>query len=130
MTLRLLRGDVRLAFNDVTLQHHVTSVAGDGTITDLGAINSGEAASHVAQDAKTSAAGWDADSDELLLTATSRFVYVGVTEDTWVVINSLTANPTTDGLLLPGGQVYRLATSGQTKLHYKQDSAAGSVSIL
>jgi len=78
--------------------------------------------------AKTSGAGWDADSDEATIPANTLFLHVHVTEDTYLLANTSTDDPAT-ACVYEGGQTHVLPCWGQTKLHYKQVAAAATITM-
>jgi hypothetical protein len=73
---------------------------------------------------KTAGAGWDADSDELSIPASTAFVAVSADEPFYLSFNNSTADPAVDGVLYYGEQVYRIPCFEQYLMHYKRGGSS------
>ena len=103
-----------------------------GTIdADTGSILAGlhSPANQTAMGAVTATTSWDADTSEMSITANSHFVHVSLDEDTYIICNSLTADPSTDPAWYRGGDTHKIPCRGQTKLHYKSVTTGGDVTV-
>ncbi len=97
--------------------------------TDTGAILVTESTgnTHTPITAKAVGAAWDADGDEVEIPAGADSVLLISTTDVFIVINSLTTDPTIDGWFMPKYSPTKLPCRGCTKIHYKRVSADGTL---
>jgi hypothetical protein len=73
---------------------------------------------------KTAGSGWDADSDELSIPASTAFVAVSADETFYLAFNNSTDDPTVDGVLFQADQVYRIPCFQQSLMHYKRGGSS------
>lgn len=82
---------------------------------------------HTPITAKAVGAAWDADANEITIPSGTDSVLLISTTDVFIVINSLTADPTVDGWWMPKYSPTKLSCRGCTKIHYKRLTADGTL---
>lgn len=88
-----------------------------------------EASNHTGLGSKSVGATWDADSGEMEIPEGSESVLLISDTDTYIIINSLTADPATDGFFMPKYTPTKLGCRGCTKIHYKRVTADGTLYV-
>lgn len=85
-------------------------------------------ANQTALGTKTSTTGWD-NGTEFTLTANSHFVHVFCDQDTYIICDNSTGNPSTDPAIYRGGDTHKIPCRGQLYLHFKGVTTGGGVDV-
>ena len=80
---------------------------------------------------KTTTTSWD-NGTEFSITANSHFVFVWLDEDTHIICDSSTGDPSgaaDNACIFRGGDTHKIPCRGQTKLHFKGVTAGGKINV-